>query len=401
MILDKIVIISVATFLIICLSIRYVKRYAPENVLIVALSAISLAIYITFVVMDASIHLYVQIGIFIFAFLLPIITTVLQYNNIIITRKILYFKMKRAYKYKEFDKTISLIEKLVSVEGRKSEYLYILGQCYKELEDFINARDCFSLAIELDNQDYKSYYELGLILDETNKKETAMIMFKKSLEIKPDFYEAAEALGICLTSQGRFEEAIASYTEALKIHTNSFELYYNIGMLEMEIGHLDDAIAAFMKAGQINPNLYTAFYNLGELNFLKGNYDEAIEEYKKILKSGLYGPKAYYKLAIVYSVKKEYDIAMSTLEYAIELDPKFLEMAKAEFAFKGMSDRIDEYITNKENLEKQKKEKKNYMKDRLRLFKRNKKSNAETEMDTKENYVNTTQMTEEAEQIAK
>ena len=41
------------------------------------------------------------------------------------------------------------------------------------------------------------------------------------------------------------------------------------------------------------------------------------------------------------------------------------------------------------------------MKDRLRLFKRNKKSNAETEMDTKENYVNTTQMTEEAEQIAK
>ena len=401
MILDKIVIISVATFLIICLSIRYVKRYAPENVLIVALSAISLAIYITFVVMDASIHLYVQIGIFIFAFLLPIITTVLQYNNIIITRKILYFKMKRAYKYKEFDKTISLIEKLVSVEGRKSEYLYILGQCYKELEDFINARDCFSLAIELDNQDYKSYYELGLILDETNKKETAMIMFKKSLEIKPDFYEAAEALGICLTSQGRFEEAIASYTEALKIHTNSFELYYNIGMLEMEIGHLDDAIAAFMKAGQINPNLYTAFYNLGELNFLKGNYDEAIEEYKKILKSGLYGPKAYYKLAIVYSVKKEYDIAMSTLEYAIELDPKFLEMAKAEFAFKGMSDRIDEYINNKENLEKQKKEKKNYMKDRLRLFKRNKKSNAETEMDTKENYVNTTQMTEEAEQIAK
>ena len=69
-----------------------------------------------------------------------------------------------------------------------NEYLYILGMCYKDLKDFIRARDSFALAIEFDDKDYKSYYEYGLILDSTNKKEAALIMFEKAIKIKPDFF---------------------------------------------------------------------------------------------------------------------------------------------------------------------------------------------------------------------
>ena len=370
MILDKLVIISVALFLIIALCFRYVKRYAPENVVLVPMSSISLAIYITFVAMNVSIHLYAQIAIFIFSFLIPGIAIILQYHNIVLTRQILYYRMKSAYKNREYQNTIKLIEKIVLTEGRKAEYLYILGQCYKELKDFINARDSFALAVDLDNKDYKSYYELGLILDETNKKETAMVMFKKALSIKPNFYEAAEALGICLTSQGRFEDAVKAYKDSVKIHENSCELYYNIGMLQMELGHYDDATKAFERACEINPNLYTGFYNLGAIEYMKGEYDKAIEYYKRIVKSSIYGPKAYYKIAICYAAKKEYDLSMTSLEYVIEVDPKYLKMAKKDFIFKDMLDKIEQYEKNKEELERLKREKKNYMRDRLRLFKR-------------------------------
>lgn len=381
MILDKIVIISVAILFITLLCVRYVRRYAPENLIIVALAALGVSSYITFAVMNMSIHLYAQIVIFIFSFVVPAFTIMLQYNNIILKRKIRYIKMKNAYKNREYERAIKLIEKIVLDEGRKSEYLYILGQCYKELRDFINARDSFALSAELDPKAYKSYYELGLILDETNKKETAMVMFNKALKIKPDYYEAAEALGICLTSQGRFEEAVKAYKDAVKIHENSCELYYNIGMLEMEIGHFDDAEKMFTRSGQINPNLYTAFYNLGEINYIKGDYDKAIEEYKKIVKSSIYGPKAYYKIAMAYAAKSEYDLSMSALEYVIEFDPKYLKMAKDEFIFRNMLDRIDEYVKNKEELERLKREKKNYMRDRLRLFKRKREETEDEEVE--------------------
>lgn len=398
MILDKLVLISITFLLIVALSFRYVKRYAPENIILVAMASISFAIYITFVIMNVSIHLYAQILIFIFSFFIPGIAVLLQYNNIVITRKIMYFRMKSAYKNKEYKKTINYIEKIVLTEGRKAEYLYILGQCYKELKDFINARDSFALAVELDNKDYKSYYELALILDETNKKETAMVMFRKALSINPNFYEAAEALGICLTSQGRFEDAVKAYKDAVKVHENSYELYYNIGMLQMELGHYDDAILAFKRSIEINPNLYTAFYNLGAIEYMRGEYDSAIEYYKKVVKSSIYGPKAYYNIAISYAAKNEYDLAMTSLEYAIEIDPKYLKMAKNELVFKSMLYKIEEYERNKEELELLKREKKNYMRDRLKLFKNknyrnNKASNYDSNVDT-ENEIKKTQIPE-------
>ena len=50
----------------------------------------------------------------------------------------------------------------------------------------------------------------------------------------------------------------------------------------------------------------------------------AIEAYKKMLKSGVYGPKGYYKIALVYAEKGEYEKSMASLEYAIELEPMYI-----------------------------------------------------------------------------
>ncbi len=370
MIIEKITISFVAIVLIALLSVRYIKRYAPENLIIIPLMALFGGMYIFFTVNNIYIPIYLQILIFLFDIFVPIIATFLQYNNIVLTHKILYYKMKYAYISKEYKKTIDYIAKLVSYEGRKAEYLYILGQCYKNINDFINARDSFALAIELDKNDYKSYYELGLILDETNKKETALAMFNRAIKIKPDFYEAREAMGICLTRQGRFKEAVSVYRKALEKFPNSYELYYNIAIIEMELGEYDSAKEAFENAGRIKPDLYTAFYNLGNINYAKGDYDTAIEDYKKILTSGLYGKKAYYKIAIVYATKKEFEKAMSALEYAIELEPKYISNIKDEYAFKPMEELINKYLQDREVLKAKEKDRRNYMKDRFKLFKK-------------------------------
>ena len=370
MIVERFITIIVEIFFFFFLSFRYIKRYAPENLVIIPVVAVCIGSYISFTVNNAYIPLYIQICIFIFSFVLPAISIILQYNNIIITRKILYYRMKYSFFSKEYSKTIGYITKLVSYEGRKAEYLYILGICYKNLNDFINARDSFALAIDLDKNDYKSYYELGLILDETNKKDTAIVMFNKCIKIKSDFYEAKEALGICYTSQGKFKEAVNVYKKALEKHPDSYEMYYNIAIIELEVGEYEEAKAAFKKAGEIKSDLYTAFYNLGNICHILGEYDEAIEAYKKMLNSGVYGPKAYYKIAVIYALKKEYEKSMASLEYAIELDPKYIKKVREEYAFVNMKNMIDKYLIDKEILENKEKQRRNYMKDRFKLFKK-------------------------------
>lgn len=369
MIIDKVVVIFVQVVLILFLSVRYVKRYAPENLVIIPITSICLGLYIPFAVFDVSIHFLLQIPLFFFGVVIPAIFVFLQYNNIIISRKILYNRIKMNYNSKNYSKTKEYIEKLVLLEGRSSKYMHILGQCYKNTKDFINARDCFSLAIELDSRDYKSYYELGMILDETNKKDKALEMYEMAIKIKPDFYEASEALGICLTSQGLFKEAVLFYKKALKRHSNSYEMYYNIAMLEMEMGNYEEAEEAFVKASEIKRDLYTAYYNLGYIRFINNRPKEAIEAYKKATPSTVYGAKSYYKIAMIYASLREKEKSMAALEYAIELDPKYLSKSLTDSYFYAMRDLILQYKEDKENLENNKKDSKNYMKDKFKVFK--------------------------------
>lgn len=279
--------------------------------------------------------------------------------------------MKAMFKAKEYDKTILYINKLVSIEGRNNEYMYILGKCYKNKNDYINARDSFALAIELNEKDYLSCYEFGLILDETNKKEVACAMFNKALKLNPNFYEAAEALGISLTSQGKFKKAIYVYRKTLSKFPKSYEIYYNIGMLEMELGNYEKAIDAFSSCANIKPDLFMAHYNIGKLNYILKNYDDAIDAYKKIIHSTIYGPKAYYKMAIIFAIKKEYEKAMANLEYAIELDENFIKEAKEEYSFNSMRSQIDEFCIAREAILERKKTKNNFMSSKFNLFKKN------------------------------
>ncbi len=361
MVIDKIASIFVAVLLLFALSNRYIRRYAPENLIIIALLSFSSSMYVILTIYDIYSPIYIQIAFILFSIIIPLVAVFLQYNNIILSRKILYYNMKLAYISRDYKKTIELIEKIVENEGRNSEVMYTLGQCYKKVNDFINARDSFVVAIELNEKDYRSFYELGLILDETNKKEKAMEMFKRALSIKKDFYEAEEALGICLTSQGKFKEAVTVYKNALKYHSNSYELNYNIGMIELELGNYESSEEAFRKSVEIKPDLYTAHYNIGNINYLTGKYNEAIDSYKRILNSSTYGPKAYYKIAASYASLKEYDKAMANLEYAIELDNTVINKIKEEIAFDGMKDLINTYLDDRKILESKEKQKKNYM----------------------------------------
>lgn len=363
MVIEKVVTIVAVIALNFFLVHKFVKRYVPENLFIEALSSFAFGSYLVFTINEVYIPSFIQILLFLSMFFIPSIFVLLQYNNIILTKKILYYKMRWNMYLQDFERAKDLLYKLIEQTGRKSEYYHRLGVCYKHLNDFVNSRDSFALAVELDKRDYHSYYELGCILDETNKKETAVIMLNNALRIKPDFYDAAESLGISFTSQGRYEEAIRVYKNALEYHPASFELYYNIAMVQLEIGDYDGAETSFEKAAELKPKLYSAYYNIGIINYLKGDYTKAVEFFKLARSSTIYGGKAYYKLATVYAATREYEKAMGCLDYAVQIDPKYLKEAKEELIFENMKDKIEEYEIGLIQLEQKNRDKNDYMKE--------------------------------------
>jgi tetratricopeptide (TPR) repeat protein len=143
------------------------------------------------------------------------------------------------------------------------------------------------------------WFEKGFIHHANNQLEEAIASYDNALKFKPDYYSAWNNRGTALFNLGRNEEAIASYDNALKIKPDYHEAWNNRGVALGNLGRMEEAIASFDNALKIKP-------------------DDA---------------NTYYNKACVYALEENIDLAIENLKQAIDLDSKYLEMAKTDTDF--------------------------------------------------------------------
>ena len=80
--------------------------------------------------------------------------------------------------------------------------------------------DAIQKVIELDNNYYRAYNNLGNILKELGRWDEAEPILRKAIALKPDFVEANFNLGHVLAETGRLDEAAESYKHALSYDPN-------------------------------------------------------------------------------------------------------------------------------------------------------------------------------------
>ena len=96
--------------------------------------------------------------------------------------------------------------------------------------------------------------------------------FKRIIEIDSENYRAHYNLGIAYFNLNRFEEALNSYNNALSIKPDHKHAYYNIGLLYEKTEKLGDAIEAYEKALEIDPNYIYAMHSLKVVRQNLDNY---------------------------------------------------------------------------------------------------------------------------------
>lgn len=346
MIIDNIIVIAVAIILITYLSINYVKKYASVNILLIAICAFSLGVYLPVVFYNVYLRIRYQIPVGIGIFVLPCIFAILQYNNISFGKNLLFKKAENYYNSQKYAKCMNTLQKLIGKEGRKPQTIFLLAECFYQINEFEQAKETIYEVIEKDPSNYKAYFLLGNIL-EKDDTENAIDMYKKCLEIEPSFYDSYEVLGILLASEGKYKEAEEVYKKGIEYHAESYELVYNLAMVELELGKTDEAEKNLEFALVIKPDINEAIYSLGNIKLLKGQYNDALSLYSEITKSPNYGLKAYYKIAIIYVTKNEFEKAMSVIEYLINEDSNYINIIENEFVFNAMRSKIDNFLRNR------------------------------------------------------
>ena len=88
--------------------------------------------------------------------------------------------------------------------------------------------------------------------------EQAIKIFEKMIEIEPENYRALYNLGITYFNLGKIEKALESYNMALKIKPDYKFCYYNMGYLYENQGDLEKAMDFYEKALKLDPGFIYA-----------------------------------------------------------------------------------------------------------------------------------------------
>lgn len=323
MLIEQLIFIIIAFALFVYMFYKLIKKNDTKYVPILAIEAIGIAIdFVQLYFTEEDIGTVTRIIIYTLSIIIPILIIVLEKLNSnfsemadsFIARMHLVFGNTKAAK----NKLIKLVtEYPESYIGHK-----LLAQIYEKEGGQRKAVDEYVQAIDINKQDYDSYYKVANLLTDLDKKDEAAKMLTSLLSKKPDYTEATVALGDLLIEQENYKEAANIYLEALKYSPTSYDLNYNLGIVYTMLNDFQNAKMYYERAAQLNSMVYNTKYSLAEIAMMYKELEEAEQYFLQVIDDEELGADAYLELAKIYLIKNDKDQAIRYANVAIQEQPK-------------------------------------------------------------------------------
>lgn len=175
----------------------------------------------------------------------------------------------------------------------------------------------YERAIQLDPNNEKAHYNLGLILVDKGEPAKAVEHFMKAAAVKPDFPEARNNLGMALARTGRIDEAIVVFEECVRRQPRHAKTHYNLAVLLASRHRVEEAIAHYEEALRLQPDYPEAQNNLGLILAAKGDLEGAIRQYRQALRLRPAYERAHFNLAMALAAMGDRESALAHVREAI------------------------------------------------------------------------------------
>lgn len=200
----------------------------------------------------------------------------------------------------------------------------MLAEMYELEGGMRKAIDEYVQAIDINKQDYDSYYKIANLLTQLDKKDEAAQMLNNLLQKKPEYLKATELLGEILIEKEMYKEAVNIYTEGLKYNPTNYDFNYNLGIAFTMLNDFQSAKIYYERAAQLNSLAYNSKYSLAEIAMIYKELEEAEQYFLEVLEeeNGELEADAYYELAKISIIRGEKQKAIYYANIAIEVDSK-------------------------------------------------------------------------------
>ena len=224
-------------------------------------------------------------------------------------------------------KAVLSYEKLLEVENYSWNTFYTGAKEFLEKEELEIAKGFVEEAEEVDNNNYKAmaYVLHGRIYIIEEEYTEAFESLTKAINFDENNGEAYLYLGEIYSNQKKTEEAISSLEKAVSKTPGNLLGHRLLGENYLKAGKYDKAIEALEEASSMSNNDQAVLYNLSCAYLEKEDYTRASDIAEKILAlpEVELGTKAeaYIILGISNIHKKKYNEAIEVLDKAVEADP--------------------------------------------------------------------------------
>jgi predicted O-linked N-acetylglucosamine transferase (SPINDLY family) len=187
----------------------------------------------------------------------------------------------RAHHAGELERAAEVYRRILEVEPRLVEVLYLLGALLGQQGQHEEAVAFLQRALDVRPHYAEAYGSLGEAYLALGRLEHAVGAFERSLVLKPNHAGTLVNLGTAWQYRGDVEKAAACFGAAIQLRPEMAEAHFNAANLFRELGRWDEAIAGYRRAVALRPAYAEAWSNLGYALKATGRLEEALAAFRE------------------------------------------------------------------------------------------------------------------------
>lgn len=205
-----------------------------------------------------------------------------------------------AFKTFQIKKASETFERVVKIDPQNKEAYLKLAELYFYTKGYQKGLLYTNEALKIDKQLSKAYSLRAFIYKEMGDTAKAVSSFNTVLDLLNDDYDTYIQLGNIYAVRLN-SIALQYYNNALRVYPNSTEALYNRGLYYQNKNELAKATADYLAIIKLDPGYSDAFFNLGYINSVIGkNYQEAIDFYSDAIRTNANYAEAFYQRGVCY-----------------------------------------------------------------------------------------------------
>ena len=181
---------------------------------------------------------------------------------------------------RERDKKQKEIDEIIQAKTA-ADYLDA-GDKYRKKKLWIQAMNAYTKAIELDQDDFRSYERRGRVYFELGDYDQVVINLTRAIEIKPNRYLLYDLRGRAQSMLGNRDGVEADFVKAIELHAGH-NVYLHKALAFSQLGDYDQAIADLGRAIELKKDYANAYLNRGIIYQKLGENEKAIIDFQRAL----------------------------------------------------------------------------------------------------------------------